>query len=373
MTADFNHLELKVAHELFFHRRTKPSLAVETIASGGRGIIHQAYWVAYYSKSDSSPQEISNEEMTALNELSPDTTYKTQILICRYGEGLIKSLVNKSLLITPESGIFQQINWHPLAKLYYTNSRWHDTNLDGTEFDTSVALAKVLSSDNDKAPPLKYLPQSTGHAMRLPQPKPSEVTELLHRRRTCRTFAESHFLSLSQLSTILSDVFAFTKISKTSTGLTLASRTSPAGGSIQATQCYLLIHRVTDISPGLYYYCSINHTLHHIPSEFDKPDDRYEKTAQLLAGQEYFANADVHFIMTTRFDRLFWKYRTHTKALKVSHLDAGHLAQTLHLACASQHLTSYISAAVNDKLLEHHLNFDPTREGVVAMMGVGAT
>ena len=50
-----------------------------------------------------------------------------------------------------------------------------------------------------------------------------------------------------------------------------------------------------------------------------------------MAGQWYFAEAHVSFIMTAHFDRHQWKYRNHRKAHTVVMMDAAHLSQTLYL------------------------------------------
>ena len=92
---------------------------------------------------------------------------------------------------------------------------------------------------------------------------------------------------------------------------------------------------------------------------------------EATAGQWYFADADVVFVMTARFGRSFWKYRRHAKAFRTLLLDAGHLSQTFYLVCTELGLGPFVTAALDDDALERVLGLDPLREGVLALCGCG--
>jgi len=76
-------------------------------------------------------------------------------------------------------------------------------------------------------------------------------------------------------------------------------------------------------------------------------------------------------VMAARFDRLFWKYRRHTKAWRVVHLDVGHLSQTMYLSAADLGLGAFVTAAINDHAIEHALGLQTLKEGAIAIVGFG--
>ena len=77
-------------------------------------------------------------------------------------------------------------------------------------------------------------------------------------------------------------------------------------------------------------------------------------------------------VMVARFDRLFWKYRRHKKAWRVVHLDVGHLSQTMYLSATELGLGCFVTAAINDRVVEEALALPPLREGAIALVGFGA-
>ena len=76
-------------------------------------------------------------------------------------------------------------------------------------------------------------------------------------------------------------------------------------------------------------------------------------------------------LMTARFDRLFWKYRRHAKAWRVVHLDVGHLSQTTYLSATELGLGCFVTAAINDRVVDEALGLAPLREATIALVGFG--
>ena len=92
---------------------------------------------------------------------------------------------------------------------------------------------------------------------------------------------------------------------------------------------------------------------------------------QCVAGQEWFQDVPVMVVMAARFDRLFWKYRRHTKAWRVVHLDVGHLSQTMYLSAADLGLGAFVTAAINDHTIEQALGLQTLKEGAIVIVGFG--
>ena len=131
----------------------------------------------------------------------------------------------------------------------------------------------------------------------------------------------------------------------------------------------MLVQRAEGLDPGLYHYLALEHALECLrPLSADMAT---ELAHVFVAGQSWFAPAPVMVIMTARFDRLFWKYRNHSKAWRVAQLDVGHLSQTLYLSAADLGLGAFVTCAINDIDIEQALDLEPLSEGVVAISGFG--
>ena len=91
----------------------------------------------------------------------------------------------------------------------------------------------------------------------------------------------------------------------------------------------------------------------------------------MLADQEYMASAPALVMFVSRYDRLFWKYRNHKKAYKVTLMDAAHLSQTLYLVCEALGLGACFTGAIRDTVIEERLNLDTAAQGVVGACAFG--
>ena len=153
-------------------------------------------------------------------------------------------------------------------------------------------------------------------------------------------------------------------------GAVAVKKNSPAGGGLHAVEAYVLVQRVEGLAPGLYHYLSMEHSLE--PLRALTAEEAANWAHRFVAGQDWFDNAPVMVVMTARFDRLFWKYRRHTKAWRVVHLDVGHLSQTMYLSATERGLGCFVTAAINDRAVEQALELPALREGPIAVVGFGA-
>jgi SagB-type dehydrogenase family enzyme len=146
-------------------------------------------------------------------------------------------------------------------------------------------------------------------------------------------------------------------------------RTSPSGGSLHPIEVYPVVRRVKGVSPGLYHYLGGEHALESIAA-LDEESAR-KLVEDGTSGQWYFGDADVAFVMTARFRRSYRKYWRHPKAYRTVFLDAGHLSQTFYLLCTELGLGPWVTAALDESVLERALDLDPLDEGIVAVCGCG--
>ena len=100
-------------------------------------------------------------------------------------------------------------------------------------------------------------------------------------------------------------------------------------------------------------------------------DEARAAATAFVCGQTYFGDAHVQVVLTARFDRAFWKYRNHRKALTALLMDAAHLSQTLYLVATELGLGAFVTAAINNTDIEERFGLDGYREGVLAVCGFG--
>ena len=124
---------------------------------------------------------------------------------------------------------------------------------------------------------------------------------------------------------------------------------------------------VAGLESGIYHYLASEHQLELVAAT--DPEESRQLVERATAGQWFFADADVAFVLTARFARSFWKYRRHAKAYRTLLLDAGHLSQTFYLVCTALGLGPWVTAALDDAAIERALGLDPMLEGVMAVCG----
>jgi putative peptide maturation dehydrogenase len=208
-----------------------------------------------------------------------------------------------------------------------------------------------------------------GEPRPLPPPENRGFDDLLARRKTCRNFDGEAAVAATDLATMLHRVWGAVGTLELAPGAIAVKKNSPAGGGLHAVEAYVLIQRAEGLAPGLYHYLALEHALE--PLRTLTPEEAADLAHRFVAGQNWFANVPVMVVMTARFDRLFWKYRRHAKAWRVVHLDVGHLSQTMYLSAADLGLGAFVTAAINDRLIEVELGLVPMREGAIAIVGFG--
>jgi putative peptide maturation dehydrogenase len=264
------------------------------------------------------------------------------------------------------------LNWNLESAVYHFVARWRGVDLreDGLadlEPPDSQAVRDFVEAYG--APPPAFHAVE-GDRVELPAgTREGDLYDVLLRRRTARSFDSERDLSLEELAAVLRYVFGYQGYARLLGEITTLKRTSPSAGGFHPVEAYPLVLRVEGVEPGLYHYNGRDHTLERIAAL--DPADARSLAAQLVCGQTYFADAHVLVALAARFDRAFWKYRNHPKALAALLMDAAHLSQTLYLVCTEMELGAFVTAAVNNADIEEQLGLDGYRQGVLAVCGFG--
>jgi putative peptide maturation dehydrogenase len=264
-----------------------------------------------------------------------------------------------------------ELNWNLESAVYHFAARWRDVDLreDAADLPPPGTDAVREFVDTFGMPPPAFR-AGDGDRIELPvAEREGQLYDALMRRRTTRSFDPERPVPLRDLGAVLHYVFGYQGYAHLFGEITTLKRTSPSAGGFHPVEAYPLLLRVAGVAPGLYRYDSRDHVLEQL-SLVDQSEAR-ELAAQFVCGQSYFADAHALVALAVRFDRAFWKYRNHQKALAAFLMDAAHLSQTLYLVCTDLGLGAFVTAAVNNVDIDERLGLDGYGEGTVAVCGFG--
>ena len=267
--------------------------------------------------------------------------------------------------LRPRDEELTALGWHPAAAAFLVGTRWEGTRVTAERRDGS----------RPPRPRRVGAPESPFHlrqGARVPLPvaeHDDELHRLLQLRRTTRSFDATRPVTELELATLLRSVWGAHGSAPLAHRDVAIRKTSPSGGALHPVEVYPFVRKVEGVESGIYHYRTGDHELVRLTAL--NGDECLELLELATAGQWYFADADVAFVMTARFARSFWKYRRHAKILRAILLDAGHLSQTFYLLCTQLGLGPYITAAIDDAELERALDLDPLFEAPLAVCGCG--
>ena len=182
--------------------------------------------------------------------------------------------------------------------------------------------------------------------------------QLLKKRRSVRKFAAKPL-----------DVKILSQMLWAAEGISFDSgqyqfRTAPSAGALYPVETYVLVNRVTGISPGIYHYDVQNHRLTLLrDGEFGKD------MARAALGQGVVEKAPAVLIWSALVRRGMWKYVQ--RAYRYFYLDAGHIAQNAALAAVSLDLGSCQIGAFFDDEVNELLQLDGEKETAIYMTAFG--
>ena len=205
------------------------------------------------------------------------------------------------------------------------------------------------------------------HEFPLPPPGPPPAVLFatpLTQRRTIRRFAAQP-LDLQVLSDLLYHVQYPQHLVWSEPYGWLPRRAYANGGARGELELYVLARNVTGLSPGIWHYQASDHKLACLGPD---PGDDY--LLAMGAGQEWCAEAPVHFIVTGVPGRCSAKYAT-PRALRVMYADAGCLTQLLAMTATALGLGAYETMAFFEEDAERAADVDPVRETPLILLGAG--
>jgi len=261
-----------------------------------------------------------------------------------------------------ESSLSKSWKWGLPAQYFHFATRDGDyvvdTERERSEFE---ALARI------EPPPSPYKDYPDRPFTPLPPPSlPLSATfkDTLLARRTSRWFRD-YTLTIQQLSSLLFYTWGKTASVEDDLIGPRIVRTSPSGGCRHPIEVYPLIRNVHGIPAGVYHYSVRRHGL-----ELLKAKSAGRDFIRFCSGQRWVGKASALFVMTAIFPRTMWRYRF-SRAYRVVQMDAGHLGQTFQLTAAALGLRSFVTAALQDTVIECELGVDGLTECVIYCLAAG--
>lgn len=267
--------------------------------------------------------------------------------------------------------------WDDLSKLFHLGTK--DLFSESLPNSTEAWAEQYFSNCQEVMSHAYPAPHRLNHLspknlLILPPPLPNKALSGSNRfeqtllgRKTSRAFLDKS-ISLNDVSTLLYLSLGYLKERELDTSdltppMFRPRRTSPSGGGLNASEGYLYAHNIQGLAPGIYYYLPQHHALIWI-------GETEELLGSLLQGQHFSDSIPFGLFITSRFDKMWWKYQ-HSQAYRVALLEAGHISQTFQLVATALGFKTWLTAALTEKKIEKALGLDDLSEQVLLFVGGG--
>lgn len=148
----------------------------------------------------------------------------------------------------------------------------------------------------------------------------------------------------------------------------LVSRPFPSGGGLGELELYVTVAQCAGLEPGIYRYEPAAHRL--VPRPHD-PGARTELVQQAcLATAGLLAAPQLVFTVTSRLERISWKYATIAYALALKHV--GILYQTMYLVATAMGLAPCAFGSGDSEVAARAIGLDWIEQPTVGEFAVGS-
>jgi putative peptide maturation dehydrogenase len=343
---------------------------LDVVFAGGDGLRANQGWLALAPHLD-TPCQVEPDLLALLGQIEPE---RWQTAPCALEAPLLRRLIDLHLVFVEGTDSLQarrdeQLRgmkwWQPAAVMHWM-ARWQGRDSVSALYAAGLQSAEGLH--RQLGPPPEATMCLEGPRTPLPRHSAGPLDILLESRSTCRNFDPTRSLPLATFARIMQRAFSATGEFMAAEGSVFLKKNAPSAGGLHPTEVYVLVQGVEGVEPGLYHY----HPQHHELTRLPEPPGSVRTWAKVaMAGQHWFADAQVLAILAPRYARSYWKYRDHPKAYRAITLDVGHLSQLLLLCATEQGLGAFVTAAINEQDIEQVLNIDPMEQSPLAICGFG--
>lgn len=369
--------KLRRCCHLLLEPRERVGLDVPSLLSGGRALRASTQWLAL-APHIGVEVEVDLEELAALGLVEETRWQSRRELVIKVSPAVLDRLQAKGLVVSDDErvgspgardSVLREQQWRTTSLICHSFSRWKDIGLRENQSYARQNSTDDLVRDFGLPPPHMVEKVSPELRAALPQSRTTPLDSILRGRATCRNFDTDYSVDLQTFSDMTQRVFGCHAEVEVVPGVWAQKKSNPSGGGLHPTEIYVLTQRVEGVEPGVYHYHATSHSLE--PMQVLSRESARALAMQFVAGQDYFADAPVMFILTSRFLRTNWKYRNHAKAYRVALLEVGHISQNMYIAATELGFGAFITAAINEIPVDEVLGIDGTTEGSLAVLGFG--
>jgi oxazoline/thiazoline dehydrogenase len=192
------------------------------------------------------------------------------------------------------------------------------------------------------------------------------LTSILEKRKSIREHGDAHPITAKQLGEFLFRTARVKDTFKTERG-ELTHRPYPSGGAIYELEIYPLVRLCEGIEKGFYHYQPEKHSLCLLPCEEEKLNRFLQDAAHSTGMRAY---PQILFVITSRFRRMSWKYRSMSYATTLKNV--GTLYQTMYLVATSMNLAPCAIGAGDSDLFSQTAKTDYYEETSVGEFMLGS-
>jgi SagB-type dehydrogenase family enzyme len=197
------------------------------------------------------------------------------------------------------------------------------------------------------------------------------LSEVLESRRSLREYDQAP-VTVEQLGELLyrmARVRAIAQpVAKPPYGYPTVSRPYPSGGGLGELELYVTVAHCAGLEPGIYRYEPTGHRL--VPRPHD-PGARMElvQSAYMATGRLLVAPQLV-FTVTSRMERITWKYATIAYALALKHV--GVIYQTMYLVATAMGLAPCAFGSSDSEVAARAIGLDWIEQPTVGEFAIGS-
>jgi len=140
-------------------------------------------------------------------------------------------------------------------------------------------------------------------------------------------------------------------------------RTAPSAGALYPLEIYLVAFNVHNLQKGVYKYNPKTEEIIRI-----KNGDFREELTKAALGQPWIKNSMALVVIVANYERTTRKYGQ--RGFRYVHMEAGAVAQNIHLQAVSLGIGTVVVGAFNDEDVKKIMNF-PSQEDPLIIMPLG--
>lgn len=323
-----------------------------------------------------SPQGLICWNYAAHKQYELSEAHATRLIELTYSQtrldpnnAIDQDFVRLEVLAPNSTELEDEWGWDPLSRIFHIGTR--DIPLVDCPMNLRSWAERYLQHCDEvweTTPPDENNTRYDHAGTALPKPPRARGIEaVLEMRKTSRNFYDEP-VSLAEVSQLLYYSLGFigAKHSIENNGLPDSfryRRASPSGGGLNATEGYLYAGNVSGLARGIYYYDPHQHSLHLHATDLPS-------LGSLLSGQHFIDTIPMGVFLTSRLDKLWWKY-PHSRAYRMALVEVGHVAQTFQIAATNYGLETWLTGAITESALEPLLGLPNKAEQVMFFVGAG--